>query len=107
MTRGGGQRGWGKASRKRMTQLEGGRADDARQVGGRQHNKKVVVTMAEDGGTRPFGCLPTLSPSHVSCCCAGRRRGRDLSLLKPGRCVFFLGDPLFYVEYWFFFPKNS
>ncbi len=84
MTRGGGQRGWGEASGKRITQLEGGGGGQREASGQRTHNKRVVVTTAKDGGTRLCGCLPTSTPSRDSCHCAGRRRGRDLSSLKPG-----------------------
>jgi hypothetical protein len=52
-------------------------------VGGRQHNKRVLVAAAEDGGTRPCGCLLTLKPLRVSRHRARRRRGGDSSLSKP------------------------
>jgi hypothetical protein len=58
-------------------------SDNVRQAGSRRHNKRVVTTAAEDNGTRPCGCLPTLTLSHVSCRRARRRRGGDPLLSKP------------------------
>ncbi len=49
MVRGRGQRGQGEASGK-MTR--GGGSDDTRQAGSGGHNKRVVVAVADDGGTR-------------------------------------------------------
>jgi hypothetical protein len=58
-------------------------SDNARQAGGGQHNKRVIIAVTEDGGIRPCGCPPTSTPSRVSCRHARRKRGGDPSLSKP------------------------
>jgi hypothetical protein len=81
MTRGGGQRGQGESSGKQATRQRRG-VDNARQAGGGRHNRKVIVSEGDDGGTCPCRRPPTLMPLRFSCHCAGRMRGRDPSLSK-------------------------